>query len=619
MEAATGPIIALVGNPNVGKSTLFNALTHLRQHTGNWPGKTVEVARGHYLYHGATYTLVDLPGTYSLHPGSAEEEVTRDYLLSKEADVTLVVADATCLERNLMLVLQVMATTWPVVVCVNLLDEAARKHIQVDLNTLQKLLGCPVIGAAARSGWGLPQLQKLLEEAVSAPPPPPPATAADGLCPCHQAAALALQAREIAAQAISVDEETAHRLDRRLDRLLTSRKGGIPAMLLLLAGILWLTMAGANVPSALLSDLLFQIKAPLRGLLEQIGAPWWAVGALVDGVYQTTAWVVSVMLPPMAIFFPLFTLLEDAGYLPRVAFNMDHFFHRSGAHGRQALTMCMGLGCNACGVMGCRIIQSPRERLIAILTNTFMPCNGRFPTLIALISLFFTAGSGLWRSLWSALLLMGCIVLAVAMTLWSSRILSATVLKGLPSAFSLELPPYRFPRLGQVLVRSVLDRTLFVLGRAVTVAAPAGLIIWIAANVTVGEQSILLHLAGFLEGPGRFLGMDGVILLAFFLGFPANEIVMPCILMGYLSAGTLVDYSGLPQLHGILTANGWTTATALSVLVFTLFHFPCGTTCLTIWRETKSLRWTALAIVLPLAAGVILCSVIHWVSVLLPV
>ena len=619
MEAATGPIIALVGNPNVGKSTLFNALTHLRQHTGNWPGKTVEVARGHYLYHGATYTLVDLPGTYSLHPGSAEEEVTRDYLLSKEADVTLVVADATCLERNLMLVLQVMATTWPVVVCVNLLDEAARKHIQVDLNTLQKLLGCPVIGAAARSGRGLPQLQKLLEEAVSAPPPPPPATAADGLCPCRQAAVLALRAREIAAQAVTIDEEAAHRLDRRLDRLLTSRKGGIPAMLLLLAGILWLTMAGANVPSALLSDVLFQIKEPLRGLLEHIGAPWWAVGALVDGVYQTTAWVVSVMLPPMAIFFPLFTLLEDVGYLPRVAFNMDHFFHRSGAHGRQALTMCMGLGCNACGVMGCRIIQSPRERLIAILTNAFMPCNGRFPTLIALISLFFTAGTGLWRSLWSALLLMGCIVLAVAMTLWSSRILSATVLKGLPSAFSLELPPYRFPRLGQVLVRSVLDRTLFVLGRAVTVAAPAGLIIWIAANVTVGEQSILLHLAGFLEGPGRFLGMDGIILLAFFLGFPANEIVMPCILMGYLSAGTLVDYSGLPQLHGILTANGWTTATALSVLVFTLFHFPCGTTCLTIWRETKSLRWTALAIVLPLVAGVILCSVIHWVSVLLPV
>ncbi len=619
MEAASGPIIALVGNPNVGKSTLFNALTHLRQHTGNWPGKTVEVARGRYLYHGTTYTLVDLPGTYSLHPGSAEEEVTRDYLLSQEAQVTLVVVDATCLERNLALVLQVMAATWPVVVCVNLLDEAAKKHIQVDLDKLQNLLGCPVVGAAARSGQGLDALQGLLETAIADPPPPPPPDpVTEGLCPCRQAAVLALRAREIAAQVMTVDEAAAHRLDRRLDRLLTSRWGGIPAMLLLLSGILWLTMAGANVPSALLSDLLFRLQEPLRELLEHIGAPWWVVGALVDGVYQTTAWVVSVMLPPMAIFFPLFTLLEDIGYLPRVAFNMDHFFHRSGAHGRQALTMCMGLGCNACGVMGCRIIQSPRERLIAILTNAFMPCNGRFPTLIALISLFFTAGTGLWRSLWAALLLMGCIVLAVAMTLWSSRLLSATVLKGMPSAFSLELPPYRFPRLGQVLIRSVLDRTLFVLGRAVTVAAPAGLVIWVAANVTVGEQSILLHLAGALEGPGRFLGMDGVILLAFFLGFPANEIVMPCILMGYLSAGTLVDYGSLPQLHSLLTANGWTAATALSVLLFTLFHFPCGTTCLTIWRETKSLRWTALAIALPLAAGVVLCSLVHLAATIFP-
>ena len=618
MEAASGPVIALVGNPNVGKSTLFNALTHLRQHTGNWPGKTVEVARGRYLCQGATYTLVDLPGTYSLHPGSAEEAVTRDYLLSGEADAALVVVDATCLERNLTLVLQVMAAAWPVVVCVNLLDEAARRHIQVDLSKLQTLLGCPVAGAAARSGRGLPQLQALLAQTIAAPPPPPPDSAAAGLCPCRQAAVLAVRAREIAAQAVTVDEAAAHRLDRRLDRVLTSRAGGIPAMLLLLAGILWLTMAGANVPSALLSDLLLWLREPLRGLLEGAGAPWWAVGALVDGVYQTTAWVVSVMLPPMAIFFPLFTLLEDVGYLPRVAFNMDHFFHRSGAHGRQALTMCMGLGCNACGVMGCRIIQSPRERLIAILTNALMPCNGRFPTLIALISLFFAAGSGLRRSLGAALLLMGCIVLAVAVTLWSSRLLSATALKGLPSAFSLELPPYRLPRLGQVLVRSVLDRTLFVLGRAVTVAAPAGLVIWAAANITVGEQSILLHLAGLLEGPGRLLGMDGVILLAFLLGFPANEIVMPCILMGYLSAGTLVDCGSLPQLQAVLTANGWTTATAVSVLLFTLFHFPCGTTCLTIWRETRSLRWTALAVALPLAVGVALCGAVHLLSGLLP-
>ena len=615
-NSAAGPVVALVGNPNVGKSTVFNALTNLHQHTGNWPGKTVSTARGTYTYRDTAYTLVDLPGTYSLHPGSAEEEVTRDYLLTGEADVTLVVVDATCLARNLALVLQILEIAWPVVVCVNLLDEAAKKHIRVDLAALESRLGCPVVGTAARSGRGLDALRRALEEAVRHPGLRParftPCPGCEDCEDCRAAATMA-RAAALAESAVTMDEAAAHRRDRALDRLLTSRATGIPVMLALLAGVLWLTMVGANVPSELLSRLLLSRQEPLRGLLQGLGAPWWLEGALVDGMYRTVAWVVSVMLPPMAIFFPLFTLLEDAGYLPRVAFNLDHFFQKSGAHGRQSLTMCMGLGCNACGVMGCRIIQSPRERLIAILTNAFMPCNGRLPTLIALISMFFVTGGGLGGSLAAAAALMGTIVLAVAMTLWSSRLLAGTVLRGESSSFSLELPPYRAPQVGQVLVRSILDRTLFVLGRAVVVAAPAGVLIWTAANVTVGGGSILSHLAGALEPLGGLMGLDGFILLAFLLGFPANEIVVPCILMGYLSTGALTDYGSLAELRGILAANGWTTATALCAMLFTLFHFPCGTTCLTIWRETKSAKWTALAVALPTAIGAALCMGVHLV------
>lgn len=624
MAKPTGcsPAIALVGNPNVGKSTVFNALTHLHQHTGNWPGKTVATAEGAYTYHGRSYKLVDLPGTYSLRPGSSEEEVTRDYLVSGQADVTLVVVDATCLERNLALALDVLDTTWPVVVCVNLLDEAAKKGVKIDLKALEGQLGCTVVGCAARSGRGLDGVRQALEDAVQSPQPRPE----PGLWQCHargegcgecRAAMLLARAAGIAEQVVEMDAEAAQRRDRALDRLFTSRATGIPVMLLLLAGLLWLTMVGANVPSEALSRLLMGWQEPLRGALDALGAPWWLTGALVDGVYRTVAWVVSVMLPPMAIFFPLFTLLEDAGYLPRVAFNLDHFFQRSGAHGRQALTMCMGLGCNACGVMGCRILQSPRERLIAILTNSFVPCNGRFPTLIALISMFFAAGSGLWSSFASAGLLMGAIVLSVAVTLWASKLLSSTVLKGESSSFALELPPYRAPRIGQVLVRSILDRTLFVLGRAVTVAAPAGLLIWCAANISVGGESVLAHLAGFFQPLGVLMGLDGFILLAFLLGFPANEIVVPCILMGYLSTGALADYGSLAELHGLLTANGWTVSTALCMLAFTLFHFPCGTTCLTIWRETRSAKWTALAVLLPTAVGVGLCILVNLVCTLI--
>ncbi len=684
-QTGDGPVIALAGNPNVGKSTVFNALTGMNQHTGNWPGKTVALAQGHCRRGQNDFLLVDLPGTYSLLAHSAEEEVARDFICFGRADATIVVCDATCLERSLNLVLQILEMTGRVVVCVNLLDEARKKHIRIDLKALERALGVPVVGASARSGEGLdalleragqmarggfdtqpvpPRYTSLLEQAIALVQASLEPLTAGSLSPrwlavrllCGDgdasrqaseflqysldsdpvlqsalkearallqsegvqdqklrdqiAACPVLWAEGVAAESVFFEENDCNARDRRLDRLFTSRRTGIPVMLLLLFGVFWLTIAGANLPSQWLSRQLFRVQDWLSALFHTWGAPEWLHGALVLGVYRVLAWVVSVMLPPMAIFFPFFTLLEDFGYLPRVAFNLDHYFKKACACGKQALTMCMGFGCNAAGVTGCRIIDSPRERLIAIVTNALVPCNGRFPTILTILSMFFIgASAGLGASLLSALLLTGVIVLGVVMTFACSALLSKTLLRGVPSGFTLELPPYRRPQVGKVIVRSVFDRTLFVLGRAAAVAAPAGLVIWLCANITVGDASLLSHMAGALDPFARLLGLDGVILIAFILGFPANEIVIPIAVMAYLSTGSIMEL-GTAELHTLLLQNGWTPVTALCTVLFSLFHWPCSTTCLTIKHETGSLKWTLVSFALPTAIGCALCFLV---------
>ena len=601
-------LIALAGNPNVGKSTVFNRLTGLRQHTGNWAGKTVSLAAGSCESERHRYTFTDLPGTYSLLAHSAEEEAARDFLNAGQAEAVIVVCDASCLARNLNLLLQILALTPRVLLCVNLMDEAARHGLRLDLPLLAERLGVPVIGVSAREKGSRATILRALDSLVDGPlprprclPQLPPEADEDAVT-----AALLRQASALCKGVVQQSDDAKPRRDAAIDRLLTSRWLGYPLMLLLLVLILYLSVLGANPLSDALAALFGEIERHLNTLATALRLPDFWRGLLIDGAWRVLAWVVAVMLPPMAIFFPLFTLLEDLGYLPRVAYNLDRPFQRCHACGKQALTLCMGFGCNAVGVTGCRIIDSKRERMLAMLTNSLVPCNGRFPLLLTLLGLFFAGGSAIK----TALGLTGLLVFSVMMSLAATRLLSATLLRGLPSSFVLELPPYRRPQLGQILLRSVLDRTLFVLGRAAAVAAPAGMLLWLLANLAPGGVSLISRCAAALDPLGRFFGMDGVILLAFLLALPANETVLPVLLMVYAGGSVLTAPGDLQQFHALLLQQGWTGSTALCVLVFCLFHWPCSTTLLTIRKESGSWGWTLLAVLLPTGMGLSLCALI---------
>ena len=677
-------IIALAGNPNVGKSTIFNNLTGMHQHTGNWTGKTVANATGYFAYRGRQYEIVDIPGTYSIMSHSEEEEIARNYICFGNPDATVVVVDATSLERNLNLVLQITEITDNMILCVNLLDEAKKKKITINLETLSSILKIPVVGVTARKKKTLNNLlkairkiceeeewnqiyqiqydekiekaikeiqhiilkkyklneklarwisikildgeerilkeiekhlniqlvdqidiwegrKKVLEELEQ-----------EGI---NQeefrekvVSTIVKEAESIGKKVCKFENKDYANRDRKIDKILTSKKYGIPIMIMFLLLIFWITIVGANYPSQFLFSVFGNIQEKLIQFATYIHCPEWLSNMLILGVYQTLTWVISVMLPPMAIFFPLFTILEDLGYLPRIAFNMDGFFKKACCSGKQMITMCMGFGCNSCGVTGCRIIDSPRERLIAILTNNLVPCNGRFPFLITIASIFI-AGTigGIGASILSTVSVILVIILGIIMTLIISKILSKTILKGMPSSFVLELPPYRKPQFLKVLVRSIFDRTIFILGRAIAVAAPAGLVIWLFANIGIQGESLLTIIANFLEPLANLMGLDGYILTAFILGIPANEIVLPIILMCYMQGTSLVNMEDTFAIGEILRQNGWTILTAINVMLFTVFHFPCATTLLTIKKETGSWKWTAISFLIPTICGIVIC------------
>ena len=596
--------VLFAGNPNVGKSTIFNLLTGLNQHTGNWAGKTVEKSIGKYKYKDEFYELYDLPGTYSLVTTSEEEEVAVHFIKNEDVDVVVVICNAVTLERSLNLVLQILNINKNVIVVVNLMDEARKKGIKIDLDKLSNKLKVPVVGCSALNNEGIDKLKEEIynHQKINA--------SNNGKIELNPIESINI-CHELANEVIAKKDNKYVLRERKIDKILTNKLTGIPIMLLMLFFIFWLTIIGSNYPSELLANFLFSLEEPLYNMLSFL--PNNINNLITFGIYKTTAWVVSVMLPPMLIFFPLFTILEDIGILPRIAFNLDPIFQKCSSCGKQALTMCMGVGCNAVGVTGCRIIESKRIRIISIITNSFIPCNGRYPMMIAVITMFFISDMGIFSSLMCALILVLLILLSIIMTFLINKILSKLIYKEDKVSFVLELSDYRRIKLGKLIIRSIIERTVFVLGRAVVASIIAGIIIYFVTNIKLGNNSILEILSSWLEPLGNLMGLDGIILLAFFLGLPANEIVLPVMLMIYLGTNTLTNYDSFSTLKTILVDNGWSLTTSISFLIFTLFHFPCATTLLTIKKETDRWEITFLSFIIPFMIGIVLCVLVNLV------